>query len=61
MYTRKCGFKLKISIFRQGYFPDEDIYFPMDFVRNSCGNCYNIRKWEKNFKLNIYKAKLRMF
>ena len=37
----------KFQFFRQGYFPHKDIYFPMDFVRNSCGNCYNIRKWEK--------------
>ena len=30
----------------------------MDFIRNSCGNCYNIKLEKKNFKFNIYKAKI---
>ena len=61
MYTRKCGFRLKISIFRQGYFPDEDIFFPMDFIRNSCGNCYNIRKWKKISNLTYIKQNYECF
>ena len=30
---------------------DTDNFFPMDFIRNSCGNRYNI-KWEEKKILN---------